>query len=213
MNMTDSEARAKGLAARSMLAPTPGEDPDKGHTKAITCLWLGQGIVATGSVDRTVRIWHIRSGLATRVLRGHKGTTKSSQTSTLAHTPAHQWPGTVWAVSGSSDQRFVVSASADLTNRVWDIIAGACLKVIRAHQETVKSVAIDLSTVITGGADGLIGVWAFKPPVMQPPRKKQRRQRNDDGPPPKSLGDPMVGTCPGFLYGLRDTRAVCALRW
>lgn len=116
-------------------------------------------------------------------------------------------------MSGSSDQRFVVSASADLTNRVWDIIAGACLKVIRAHQETVKSVAIDLSTVITGGADGLIGVWAFKPPVMQPPRKKQRRQRNDDGPPPKSLGDPMVGTCPGFLYGLRDTRAVCALRW
>lgn len=79
MNMTDSEARAKGLAARSMLAPTPGEDPDKGHTKAITCLWLGQGIVATGSVDRTVRIWHIRSGLATRVLRGHKGTKKTLQ--------------------------------------------------------------------------------------------------------------------------------------
>lgn len=89
MNMTDSEARAKGLAARSMLAPTPGEDPDKGHTKAITCLWLGQGIVATGSVDRTVRIWHIRSGLATRVLRGHKGTqnlTKLQRSLTHART-------------------------------------------------------------------------------------------------------------------------------
>ena len=155
----------------------------------------------------SIRLGHTRAAST----QGYdKILTKLQRSLTHPHT---KWPGTVWAVSGSSDQRFVVSASADLTNRVWDIIAGACLKVIRAHQETVKSVAIDLSTVITGGADGLIGVWAFKPPVMQPPRKKQRRQRNDEGPPPKSLGDPMVGTCPGFLYGLRDTRAVCALRW
>src|SRR5260370_36804234 len=52
-----------------------GNEPQvlKGHTKAVTCLAYSKDgkLLASGSNDRSVRLWDIASGQSLRSLRGH----------------------------------------------------------------------------------------------------------------------------------------------
>ena len=65
---------------------------------------------ATGSWDRSVKLWNPRNGKLIHTLHGHEG-----------------W---VQALAFSSDGIFVASASDDDTVRVWDVVAGTCIKVL-----------------------------------------------------------------------------------
>src|SRR5262249_7232439 len=78
--------------------------------------------VASGSEDRTVRVWDAATGGAALTLSGHQGTVS----------------GVVW----SPDGRRVVSGSEDRTLRVWDVASGKNPAVILTKRAgVVKSVA------------------------------------------------------------------------
>ena len=80
-------------------------------------------LVASGSVDATVRLWDAESGRALATLHGHTGE--------------------VYAVALSGDGRLVASGGLDGTVRLWDVAAtGSCWRRCTGHTGEVFSVAL-----------------------------------------------------------------------
>ena len=65
---------------------------------------------ASGSWDKSVRMWNPKNGKQIHHCEGHDG-----------------W---VQALSFSSDGLYLASASDDESVRVWDVLTGECIKVL-----------------------------------------------------------------------------------
>ena len=96
----------------------------RGHDNAITSLDISQNgrLIATGSLDRTVRLWDARTGNVTRTLRGHGGE--------------------VYAVAFSPDNSRLASSSYDGCVLIWDVASG---RLLRTLEVSGWSVAISFS--------------------------------------------------------------------
>ena len=97
--------------------------------------------LATGSADRSVKIWDLNSGTVLHTLLGH---TKS-----------------VCAVAVSPDGKKVYSASEDMTVKVWDIGTGVLLQTFDEHDKEIRAIAVtpDGRQLISGLADGQVKIW------------------------------------------------------
>ncbi|OCH86891.1 dynein regulator [Obba rivulosa] len=97
---------------------------------------------ATGSRDKTIKIWDTQSGQLLRSLAGHDN-----------------W---VRALVFHPTGKFLLSASDDHTIRVWELATGRCVKTIQAHGHFVTCLAWGrtaptqraLDAKPNGGADG-----------------------------------------------------------
>lgn len=78
----------------------------KGHSAAVKCIAVSHDgkYVATGSRDKTLKIWDLQSGFEIRTFVGH------------LHT--------VNGVEFSPDDKYLLSSSADNTAKVWNIFTG-----------------------------------------------------------------------------------------
>jgi WD40 repeat protein/uncharacterized caspase-like protein len=117
-----------------------------GHTGAITSLAFarmprGRHLLASGSEDKTARLWHPATGRPERVLEGH----------TDAVT------GVAFAPAGDR----LVTTSLDRTARIWAVADGRCEGVLTANQGSVRCVAWspDGATLATGGPNRSIRLW------------------------------------------------------
>jgi WD40 repeat protein len=82
----------------------------------VSCLAvLNDCTLASGSFDKTIRIWDLNNGCSLNVLRGHSGIVMS-----LA------------LLSNGS------LASSSEYIRIWDIMSGETIKVLNGHTEKVK---------------------------------------------------------------------------
>jgi U3 small nucleolar RNA-associated protein 13 len=88
----------------------------KAHDKDINSVALSpnEALVASGSQDRTVKIWHVETGALAVTCKGHKRG--------------------VWCVKFSPVDKVVGSASADATVKLWAATDGACLKTFEGHE-------------------------------------------------------------------------------
>ncbi|KAH9814857.1 WD40-repeat-containing domain protein [Melampsora americana] len=77
--------------------------------------------VATGSRDKTIRIWDATSGQCLKVLIGHDN-----------------W---IRAIVFHPNGKHLLSASDDKTIRIWDLRTGRCVKVLEAHDHFVTCMA------------------------------------------------------------------------
>ncbi|MEQ1858747.1 MAG: WD40 repeat domain-containing protein [Chthoniobacteraceae bacterium] len=91
----------------------PAPEPDQhrrrvciAHRKAVNCVALGRGVIASGSDDQTVILWSVGSGSMLHLLRGHTGPVR--------------------AVAWSSLDLRLVSAANEI--RLWDTKTGQCLR-------------------------------------------------------------------------------------
>jgi hypothetical protein len=115
----------------------------EGHTgevKAVAITPDGARIVS-GSSDKTVRVWGLRSGHLERILEGHTGEVK--------------------AVAITPDGARIVSGSSDKTVRVWDLRSGHLERILEGHTDEVLAVAItpDGARIVSGGQDEAMRVW------------------------------------------------------
>ena len=97
--------------------------------------------VATGSQDRTVRLWDAHSGAALQTLEGHERTIRS--------------------LSFSSDGARLATASDDRTARLWDAETGEMLETLR-HEARVMSAALspDGTRMATASKD-TVWLWTL----------------------------------------------------
>ena len=79
----------------------------------------------SGSRDKTIRLWDLRSGDTIRVIEGHEDTVR--------------------AVCYSGDGRWALSGGEDRTVRLWEIATGRCVW-------TAKTTGLALS--VASSADG-----------------------------------------------------------
>ncbi|RYO99933.1 hypothetical protein DL765_010917 [Monosporascus sp. GIB2] len=97
--------------------------------------------LASGSSDRTVKVWDAATGACLSTFEGHCSE--------------------VYSVAFSPDSNRVASGSVDQTVKVWDAATGACLSTLEGHGGLVESVAFspDGSRLASGSRDGTIKVW------------------------------------------------------
>jgi WD40 repeat protein len=96
--------------------------------------------IASGSDDKTVRVWDVNTGMQLAVLRGHENSVRR-----LAF------------LSGGTR---IVSIADDNTMRIWDATTAEPRTVLR-HQGEVTSMAFspDYSRIVTGCKDKTVQIW------------------------------------------------------
>jgi serine/threonine protein kinase len=77
--------------------------------------------LASGSLDKTVKVWEVGSWREVATLRGHQGC--------------------VFSVSFSPDGKFLASGSEDKTVKVWEVGSWWEVTTLRGHQDWVSSVS------------------------------------------------------------------------
>ncbi|MBP7930803.1 MAG: WD40 repeat domain-containing protein, partial [Acidimicrobiia bacterium] len=136
--------------------------------------------LASGSNDRTVRIWDAHTGECTATLTGHNGWVRSvvwspdgthlasgSDDRTVRIWDAHTGEctatltghdGWVWSVVWSPDGTHLASGSDDEMVRIWDAHTGECTATLTGHDGSVRSVvwSPDGTHLASGSNDGAV---------------------------------------------------------
>ncbi|MCZ8126387.1 MAG: serine/threonine protein kinase [Microcystis sp. LE19-114.1B] len=97
--------------------------------------------LASGSGDKTIKIWEVATGKQLRTLTGHSDTVSS--------------------VVYSPDVRYLASGSNDKTIKVWDVVTGTELRTLTGHSDSVWSVVYspDGRYLASGNGDKTIKIW------------------------------------------------------
>jgi len=145
-------------------------------------------VLASGIVDRTVRLWSIASGAPVRSFTGHDDI--------------------VYRVAFSPDGRLLASASWDETVRVWSVVSGGQRMVLDGHRSAVLDLAFspDGSLLASGGRDGSSRVWSVRTGrLIRRPRGRMATTSYDGKLRVWDLqtgGPPMVVDHPARPYGV-----------
>ncbi|PKI82983.1 hypothetical protein MVES_002960 [Malassezia vespertilionis] len=118
----------------------------RGHTDGVMCLGfrenvsqLNYPVLVTGSYDRTVRIWNLKTGEALQTLVGHARGVRCLQ----------------------FDDCKLITGSMDRTLKIWNWRTGELLRTLEGHTEGIVSLNFNDSVLASGGADSNIRIWNF----------------------------------------------------
>ena len=157
----------------------------EGHTDLVWSVAFSPNgqTLASGSQDRTIRLWNPQNGNLKRTLTGHRDAINSVAFSPNGQTLASgSWDGTIrlWNpnngklirtltghtdgisfVAFSPNGRILASTSGDRTIRLWNPQNGKHIRTLTGHTNMVDSVAFspDGQTLASGSRDQTIRLW------------------------------------------------------
>ncbi|ODV74641.1 ubiquitin-binding SDF ubiquitin ligase complex subunit MET30 [Cyberlindnera jadinii NRRL Y-1542] len=108
-----------------------------GHTDGVLTLKYDYKYLFTGSYDKTVKIWDVKTGALIRSLESHTQGVK-----TLAF-----------------DEQKLITGSLDNTIKVWNYHTGQCIATYRGHEDCVLSVDFYKKNIVSGSADTTVKLW------------------------------------------------------
>jgi WD40 repeat protein len=118
----------------------------EGHSNLVRSVaFSGDGqTLASGSADRTIKLWDIKSGVELQTLKGHSGS--------------------VSFLAFSGDGQTLASGSQDYTIQLWDTKTGRELQRLTGHSDSVWSVAFsgDGQTLASGSINNITKLWDIK---------------------------------------------------
>jgi mono/diheme cytochrome c family protein len=113
-----------------------------GHTATVNAIAFAQDgqFAASGSDDRTIRVWTMPAG---RLLATFDGVSEIN------------------AVAFSADGKFLLSAGRDRLVRLWDMQKRVQVRVFKGHTDSVRCVAFSENGkwAVSGGDDRALRVW------------------------------------------------------
>ncbi|XP_065055255.1 uncharacterized protein LOC135683825 isoform X1 [Rhopilema esculentum] len=150
----------------------------QGHIDAVSSVCFDKKRVISGSADRTIRVWDVRSGRIVRKLKGHKGGVRAICLD-KDHIISASWDTTIFVWSAvkfrriktlvghkdcvsclDTNEDILVSGSHDKTIKVWDKITWSCVSTLYGHQGCVTSVCLlENNTALSGSTDWTVRHW------------------------------------------------------
>jgi WD40 repeat protein len=140
-------------------------------------------MIASGSADKTIKLWNVLSGREMRTLTGHEYSVLSVAFSPDGKTVAsgsedntvRLWDvangrelyalvrdlGYVESIAFSPDDKTLAIGSWDKSIRLWDVVGGREPRTLSGHSGPVASVAFsaDSKTVVSGSWDKSVKLW------------------------------------------------------
>ncbi|XP_066497692.1 transducin beta-like protein 3 [Hoplias malabaricus] len=136
------------------VLPDEGEEPvqltasitEKAHDKDVNSVAVSPNdkLLASGSQDRTAKLWSLPDMKLLGVFRGHRRG--------------------IWCVQFSPVDQVLATSSADGSIKLWGLHDFSCLKTFEGHDASVlKIIFVSRGTqLVSGGSDGLVKLWTIK---------------------------------------------------
>lgn len=115
----------------------------RGHKGSIESLCFNKNghILASGSVDETIKLWNMADGKEIRTLSGQESAT--------------------YCLAFANNGNFLASGQSDGTIKLWDLRSGKILFDLKGHAEAIIALVIssDNKFLISGSSDCTIKLW------------------------------------------------------
>jgi WD40 repeat protein len=124
-----------------------------GHSDSIRAISFSPDgrLLASGSEDRTIKIWHLATGREIQTIAAHDMAVSAVAFSPIPPNPLIQ----------GSEGGILASGSVDRTIKIWNLITGQPIQAIVAHEMVVKALAFSPNGQIlaSGSSDNTVKLW------------------------------------------------------
>jgi RNA polymerase sigma factor (sigma-70 family) len=156
------------------------------HTGAVLAVACAPRVklIATGSSDKTVRLWDTSTKKEVATLQGHAEkvlavaftpdgriiasasadkTVKLWDAATRKELATLEHPDTVNSLAFSPDGKLLATGDRDSSLRFWEVASRKIDRRLRAHEDPITSVVFssDGKALVEGSADGAVAVWGL----------------------------------------------------
>jgi len=114
----------------------------KGHNDKVQSVTysLDGKYIASGSNDKTIKIWEASSGICIKTINEHE---------------------IVSSVVFSPDGKCVASECSDDKMKIWEVSSGDCMRTLEGHIDSVNSLSYspDGKCIVSGSDDKTVKIW------------------------------------------------------